>query len=70
MVVAVGLTGKVIELKKEGIEGEVVVPSEYWNDHGPVPVKLTVMLVKEPLQMVAFPEIVAVGLCKIVIVNG
>jgi hypothetical protein len=62
VVVALGLTGNVIVLKNDGITGEVVVPSEYWKDHGPVPVKTTVRVVLEPSQMVASPEIVADGL--------
>jgi hypothetical protein len=70
VVVAVGVTGNVIELKKDGIEGDVVVPSEYWKDQGPVPVKFTVIFVDEPSQIAASPEIVAVGLWIMVIVNA
>lgn len=61
VVVAEGETGMVILLKKDGITDEVVVPSEYWNDHGPVPVKATVIVVEDPEQMDVVPEITAVG---------
>jgi hypothetical protein len=61
--VVVGLTeGMLMELKKEGITADVVVPSEYWNIQGPVPVKFTVSVTDEPLQIVVPPEIIAVGL--------
>jgi hypothetical protein len=59
-----------MELKKEGMDADVVVPSEYWKDQGPVPVKFTVRLVEDPLHIVALPEIAAVGLCRTVIENG
>ena len=56
------MTEKLMELKNEGITGDVVVPSEYWNDQGPVPVKFTVMFVGALPQIVVVPAIVAVGL--------
>jgi len=56
-----GPTENVIELKKEGIAGEVVTPSEKVNDQGPVPVKLTVKEVVEPEQIEVVPVMAAVG---------
>src|SRR5688572_26240149 len=50
--------------------GNVVVPSEYWKDQGPVPVKFIVIGVCEPEQIDAVPEIVAVGLGLMVILMG
>jgi hypothetical protein len=50
--------------------GNVVVPSEYWKDQGPVPVKLIVIGVCDPLHIEVVPEIAAVGLGMIVTVNG
>jgi hypothetical protein len=50
--------------------GDVIVPSEILNVHGPVPVKFMVTLVSEPLQIVEVPEMVAVGPGVTVILIG
>jgi hypothetical protein len=57
-------------LKNDGITGDVVVPSVYWNFHGPVPVKFIVMLTGVVSQIVVVPVMVAVGLSKTVMLNG
>lgn len=60
VVVRVGATETSIVLVGE-FPGNVVVPSEYWKVHGPVPVKVNVMLVDCPLQMAIGPVTEAVG---------
>jgi hypothetical protein len=71
----VALTGEtdiVVELVAE-LPGKVVVPSEYWNVQGPVPVKLNVKLVLSPLQIVVLPVTDAVGnafIVRVIVVAG
>lgn len=60
VVVTLGVTDIEIEFAGE-FPGNVVTPSEYWNVHGPVPVKSNIKSVLCPLHTEGLPVTEAVG---------